>query len=141
MNPSGSTNLICLLGSPVSHSISPDMHNTAFDALGLDYSYMAFDVKEENLKTAVEGLKTLGCMNFNLTMPLKTAIIPLLDEIDEAAKLSHSVNTCVNENGKLKVNILRMDVAVAVSLMHSHQKIRIKTAEDDSNLFVEWWTV
>ena len=102
MNPSGSTNLICLLGSPVSHSISPAMHNTAFDALGLDYSYMAFDVKEENLKTAVEGLKALGCMNFNLTMPLKTAIIPLLDEIDEAAKLSHSVNTCVNENGKLK---------------------------------------
>ena len=46
-----------------------------------------------------------------------------------------------DENGKLKVNILRMDVAVAVSLMHSHQKIRIKTAEDDSNLFVEWWTV
>ncbi|WP_330362048.1 shikimate dehydrogenase [Pseudobutyrivibrio ruminis] len=102
MNPTGSTNLICLLGSPVSHSISPAMHNTAFDALGLDYSYMAFDVNENNLKTAVEGLKTLGCMNFNLTMPLKTAIIPYLDEIDEAAALSHSVNTCVNVNGKIK---------------------------------------
>ncbi|SFH58731.1 shikimate dehydrogenase [Pseudobutyrivibrio sp. OR37] len=102
MNPSGSTQLICLLGSPVSHSISPAMHNTAFEALGLDYSYMAFDVNQENLGTAVEGLKALNCMNFNLTMPLKTAIIPYLDEIDDAAKLSQSVNTCVCENGKLK---------------------------------------
>ena len=101
MNPTGSTNLICLLGSPVSHSISPAMHNTAFDALGLDYSYMAFDVDKENLETAVEGLKTINCKNFNLTMPLKTAIIPYLDEIDEKAKIDNSVNTCVCQDGKL----------------------------------------
>ena len=101
MNPTGSTNLICLLGSPVSHSISPAMHNTAFDALGLDYSYMAFDVDKKDLPTAVEGLKKINCGNFNLTMPLKTAIIPLLDEIDEAAKLANSVNTCVCRDGKL----------------------------------------
>ncbi|SES64387.1 shikimate dehydrogenase [Pseudobutyrivibrio sp. C4] len=101
MNPTGSTNLICLLGSPVSHSISPAMHNTAFDALGLDFSYMAFDVSKEDLPTAVEGLKKINCCNFNLTMPLKTAIIPLLDEIDEAAELAQSVNTCVCQDGKL----------------------------------------
>lgn len=102
MNPSGSTSLICLLGSPVSHSISPAMHNTAFDALKLNYSYMAFDVDKANLETAVNGLKSLNCRGFNLTMPLKTAIIPLLDDIDDAAKLANSVNTCVFENGKLK---------------------------------------
>ncbi len=101
MNPTGSTNLICLLGSPVSHSISPAMHNTAFDALGLDYSYMAFDVDQDNLEAAVKGLKAIQCANFNLTMPLKTAIIPYLDELDRAAELSHSVNTCVSKNGKL----------------------------------------
>lgn len=101
MNPTGSTQLICLLGSPVSHSISPAMHNTAFDALGLDFSYMAFDVSKEDLPTAVEGLKKINCCNFNLTMPLKTAIIPLLDEIDEAAELAQSVNTCVCQDGKL----------------------------------------
>lgn len=101
MNPTGSTNLICLLGSPVSHSISPAMHNTAFDALGLDFSYMAFDVSKEDLPTAVEGLKKINCCNFNLTMPLKTAIIPLLDKIDEAAELAQSVNTCVCQDGKL----------------------------------------
>ena len=55
MNPTGSTQLICLLGSPVSHSISPAMHNTAFDALGLNYSYMAFDVSKDDLPTAVAG--------------------------------------------------------------------------------------
>ena len=60
MVPSGSTELICLLGSPVEHSISPKMHNTAFDALGLDFSYMAFDVDEEHIRDAVTGLKTLG---------------------------------------------------------------------------------
>lgn len=101
MNPTGSTGLMCLLGSPVSHSISPAMHNTAFDALNLDYSYMAFDVNKDNLAKVVEGLKLINCRGFNLTMPLKTAIIPLLDEIDQAAKLSNSVNTCSFENGRL----------------------------------------
>ena len=102
MNPTGSTGLICLLGSPVSHSISPAMHNTAFDALGLDYSYKAFDVNQGNIADAVKGLKALNCRGFNLTMPLKTAIIHLLDELDDAAALSHSVNSCVYENGRLK---------------------------------------
>ena len=102
MNPTASTELICLLGSPVSHSISPAMHNTSFEALGLNYSYMAFDVKPDNLENAVNGLKAINCRGFNLTMPLKTAIIPLLDELDDAAILSHSVNTCLFENGKLK---------------------------------------
>jgi len=101
MNPTGSTGLMCLLGSPVSHSISPAMHNTAFDALNLDYSYMAFDVNKDNLAKVVEVLKLINCRGFNLTMPLKTAIIPLLDEIDQAAKLSNSVNTCSFENGQL----------------------------------------
>jgi shikimate dehydrogenase len=101
MNPSGTTRLTCLLGSPVSHSISPAMHNTAFEALGLDYSYMAFDVTEDKIKEAVDALRLLNCRGFNLTMPLKTAIIPYLDDISESARLAHSVNTCVFENGKL----------------------------------------
>lgn len=102
MNPTGTTRLICLLGNPVSHSISPAMHNAAFDELSLDYSYMAFNVEEDNFKAAVEGLKAMNCAGFNLTMPFKTAIIPYLNELDDAAALSHSVNTVVNEDGKLK---------------------------------------
>ncbi|MCR4694943.1 MAG: shikimate dehydrogenase [Pseudobutyrivibrio sp.] len=102
MDISGATRLICLLGSPVEHSISPKMHNTAFRALDLDYSYMAFDIKEEQIKEAISSLMVLNCRGFNLTMPLKRAIIPYLDEISDVARLSNSVNTCLIEDGKLK---------------------------------------
>ncbi len=102
MNPIGSTRLICLLGNPVSHSISPAMHNAAFDELGLNFSYMAFNVQTDNFKTVVEGLKAVDCAGFNLTMPFKTEIIPYLNELDDAAALSHSVNTVVIKDGKLK---------------------------------------
>ena len=56
----GHTGLICLLGSPCAHSVSPMMHNASFEALGLDYRYLAFDVNEETLPTAVAGLKVLA---------------------------------------------------------------------------------
>ncbi|MDC7278011.1 shikimate dehydrogenase [Butyrivibrio fibrisolvens] len=101
MNPIGSTRLYCLLGNPVAHSISPAMHNLAFDTLGLDNSYMAFNLEPNDLAKVVDGLKAMNCGGFNLTMPFKTSIIPLLDEIDEVASLAHSVNTVVNRDGKL----------------------------------------
>jgi shikimate dehydrogenase len=98
---SGSTGLICLLGHPVAHSISPQMHNLAFSLEGLDYAYLAFDATEETFGTVVEGLKAMDCRGFNLTMPFKTAIIPYLDQLSPAAQLCHSVNTVVNEGGRL----------------------------------------
>lgn len=101
MNPTGTTRLTCLLGQPVSHSISPKMHNTSFEYLGLDYSYMAFDIDESKIGEAVNSLKLLNCRGFNLTMPLKHCIIPHLDHISDAARLSNSVNTVVIENGEL----------------------------------------
>ena len=93
----GYTRLICLLGSPVGHSKSPMMHNEAFRALGLDYAYLAFDVKEEQLCQAVEGLKILGARGMNLTMPLKNRIVPLCDHLSPAAQLCQAVNTGVIE--------------------------------------------
>lgn len=96
-NITGHTKLICLLGSPVGHSKSPMMHNEAFRALGLDYCYLAFDIKEEQLKTAVEGLKTMGARGMNLTMPCKNKIVPLCDRLSPAAKISGAVNTVVIE--------------------------------------------
>lgn len=101
MEISGKTKLLCLLGSPVAHSKSPAMHNMAADILGLDYSYLAFDVSRENLQTAVDGLKILGARGWNLTMPLKVDMVPLCDELSAAARLSGAVNTVVNDNGKL----------------------------------------
>jgi shikimate dehydrogenase len=97
----GHTVLTGLLGSPVSHSISPMMHNEAFKLLNLDYAYLAFDVGENNLKTAVEGLKVLGARGFNCTMPDKNLMFELADKLSPAAELIGAVNTVVNDNGIL----------------------------------------
>lgn len=97
----GKTKLTALLGSPVAHSISPQMHNEAFRQLGLDYVYLAFDVKPEVLKEAVTGLKAAGICGFNLTMPLKVHILPLLDELTPAARLAGAVNTVMVKDHRL----------------------------------------
>lgn len=103
MNISGKTRLCCLLGDPVEHSISPLMHNTAFSKTNIDYSYMAFRSNIEELADTLAALKRLNCRGFNLTMPLKTAIIPLLDELDPVAKVCNSVNTVIiNDDGTTK---------------------------------------
>lgn len=97
----GHTKLICLLGSPVSHSISPSMHNASFKALDLDYAYLAFNVDTDTLEDTVNTLKNIGARGWNLTMPCKNRMAELCDELSPAAKISGSVNTVVNENGIL----------------------------------------
>lgn len=101
----GHTGLICLLGSPCAHSISPMMHNAAFEALGLDYAYLAFDVNEDTLPDAVKGLKALHARGFNLTMPDKNRMVSLCDRLSPAAALIGAVNTVVNEDGILTGHI------------------------------------
>ncbi len=101
MNITGNTTLTGLLGSPVAHSLSPYMHNQAFQLLGLDYVYLAFDVKETDLPAAVRGLKSLNIRGFNLTMPHKTAVMELVDELTPVARLAGSCNTVIQENGRL----------------------------------------
>ena len=97
----GHTRLTALLGSPVAHSISPLMHNEAFQLLDLDYTYLCFEVNEETLTAAVDGLKACGIRGFNLTMPNKNKIVELLDELSPAARLIGAVNTVVNDDGHL----------------------------------------
>jgi len=101
MNITGHTRLGGLLGSPVSHSISPMMHNDSFQQLGLDFAYLCFDVKPDRLKEAVSGLRTMNTYGFNLTMPDKEAVLPYLDELSLEAQLVGAVNTVKNENGRL----------------------------------------
>ena len=100
-NITGHTGFMALLGSPVSHSISPLMHNEAFRLLNLDYIYLCFDVNENGLYEAVQGLKTCGIRGFNLTMPNKNKIVEYLDELSPAASLIGAVNTVVNDHGRL----------------------------------------
>ena len=97
----GHTGLMCLLGSPCKHSISPMMHNKSFETLGLDYRYLAFEVDETTLEAAVNGLKAMGARGFNLTMPCKNKMVSLCDRLSPAAKLIGAVNTVVNDHGIL----------------------------------------
>ncbi len=97
---SGHTRLTGLLGSPVSHSISPSMHNEAFRQLNLDYTYLAFDVKPNELKDAIAGLRAMNVRGFNLTMPHKHAICNYCDALSPAAEMIQAVNTVVNDGGQ-----------------------------------------
>lgn len=94
------TQLCGLLGNPVEHSLSPAIHNAAFEKLGLNFVYLAFKV--EDLPSAVKGLRALGNLRgFSVTIPHKVAIIPLLDEVEPTAKNIGAVNTIVIERGRL----------------------------------------
>ena len=97
----GHTGLLCLLGSPVAHSISPAMQNEACKQLGLDYAYLAFDVPEEKMPQAVEGLRTMGARGWNITMPGKNIMCKLADKLSPASEISGACNTIVNEDGVL----------------------------------------
>ena len=101
MELSGKTKVCGIIGDPVDHTLSPPMHNAAFRELGLDYVYVPFPVKKDDLKEAVAGLRALGVRGFNVTMPHKVTIIPMLDGLDPLARSIGAVNTVVNENGKL----------------------------------------
>ena len=96
----GKTKLVCLIGKPAHHSLSPIMHNAGYGARGLNYAYLAFE--PENLGKAVEGMKEMGVAGFNVTMPFKREILSHLDSIDPIAKKIGAANTVVNKKGKLK---------------------------------------
>lgn len=100
MNIKGSTNIVGLIGHPVEHSFSPPMHNAAFKALNMDYAYVAFDVNPLNLKSAIEGARSLTIKGFNVTIPHKIEVMQYLDELDEVAELIGAVNTIDFKNMK-----------------------------------------
>jgi shikimate dehydrogenase len=86
-----------LIGQPVGHSLSPAMHNAAFDEDGLDFVYVCLDVDPEDLPAAVRGLRGLKFRGFNVTMPHKREMGGLVDEPDDGARVSGAVNTVVIE--------------------------------------------
>ncbi|MGN1230496.1 MAG: shikimate dehydrogenase [Anaerotignum sp.] len=97
----GRTGMYCLIGTPVGHSGSPAMYNYSFAQTGLDNVYLAYDVSVEKTEAAVNALKVLGCKGFNVTMPCKTKVAELVDELSDAAKLIGACNTVVIKDGKL----------------------------------------
>ena len=97
----GHTELLGLIAYPIRHSMSPRMHNLALAELDLDYAYLAFEVDTDGLEQAVAGLKALRVRGWNVSMPNKIAIVPLLDDLSPAARLVGAVNTVVNDDGRL----------------------------------------
>lgn len=98
---SGTTNLLGVIGWPVKHSFSPLMHNTVLEHVGIDCVYLPLPVETGNLQKAVDGIKSLGFIGANVTVPYKEEIMQYLDEIDLDAQRVGAVNTIVVKNGKL----------------------------------------
>ncbi len=92
--------LFAVIGDPIAHSMSPDIHNDAFDRLGMDAHYQAFQIKSDQLEETLDAFKLLKVEGFNVTIPHKTNVIPFLDRIDPLAKAIGAVNTVKNENGE-----------------------------------------
>lgn len=101
MQITGKTKNIGIIGDPVEHSISPQMHNKAFEELDINYCYIPFHVKKDELEKAVDSLRSLNICGFNVTVPHKENIMKYLDEIDNKAKIIGAVNTVKNNNGRL----------------------------------------
>lgn len=92
----------CIIGDPVSHSLSPAMHNAAFKSLSMDNVYIAYKVPSTELESSVESLRSIDISGFNVTIPHKSAILRYLDEVDLISSKAGAVNTVTNINGKFK---------------------------------------
>ena len=95
------TTLVGILGWPVSHSLSPRLQNAAFDALGLDWAYVPLPTQPDALADAVRGLAAAGFAGANVTIPHKTSVVALCDDVDDIAAAAASVNTLVFRAGRI----------------------------------------
>lgn len=90
-----------VIGDPIQHSLSPDMHNAGYQALGVDAFYQRFQVKADRLGEAVQGLHALGFSGWNVTLPHKEAILALLDTLTPQAERAGAVNTVKIHEGQM----------------------------------------
>lgn len=93
--------IVGIIGYPLGHTLSPAMHDAAFKKMGLDCEYIPFEVEPADLKEALRGLRALHVAGFNVTIPHKETIVPLLDEVTKLARIIGAVNTVENQEGKL----------------------------------------
>ena len=114
------TQIVGLFGHPIKHTYSPFIHNIAFEINKLDYVYIPFDIPPANLKNAVKGILALGIKGFNLTIPHKEKIMEFMSNISEEASIVGSVNTVVNEMGKL--NGYNTDVTGILETLNPYKK-------------------
>lgn len=98
----GKTKVIGIFGSPIGHTLSPVIHNEAFRALKIDYCYVPFHVKKENLREAVQAIRALNLKGVNVTVPHKERVVEYLDELSEEVLKIGAANTILNSEGILK---------------------------------------
>lgn len=101
MRIDGETKVVGLIGYPIGHTLSPAMHNRAFEYLDLNYIYLPFPVEENNLKGALRALPALGIVGVNVTLPYKEKVLAYLDEVTEEAELTGAVNTILVKDDRL----------------------------------------
>jgi shikimate dehydrogenase len=92
----------CIIGDPVSHSLSPAMHNAAFKSLSMDDVYIAYKVSSHELESSVESLRSVKISGFNVTIPHKIAVLQYLDEVDLLSRKAGAVNTVASIDGRFK---------------------------------------
>ncbi|MBM3238065.1 shikimate dehydrogenase [Candidatus Poribacteria bacterium] len=102
MQITGKTKIVGVIGDPIEHSCSPQMHNAAFEQLNMNYVYVAFHVKAKDLKAAVDGFKALNIVGINVTIPHKQSVIPLVDRLSREAELIGAINTLVFKEGEIE---------------------------------------
>lgn len=95
------TGVCAVIGHPVAHSLSPPMHNAAFEALGLPFVYVAHDVAPGDVARALDGVRALGYRGLSVTIPHKVEAMGAVDRVDEIARGIGCINTVVNEDGRL----------------------------------------
>ena len=96
------TSTYAVIGDPIDHSLSPNIHNAAFRSLDLDSTYIAYRIPKGELAAGIESLKAIKIAGFNVTIPHKIEMIKYLDVLDENCNLIGAVNTVSNDNGILK---------------------------------------
>ena len=101
MQITGHTKIVGIIGAPIEHSRSPQIHNAAIAALGLDYVYVPFHVQPDNLGAAIKGFKAANIIGINVTIPHKQNVIPYLDELSREATLIGAVNTLIFRDGTI----------------------------------------
>jgi shikimate dehydrogenase len=101
MDVSGKTRVCGVIGDPIEHTLSPVIQNAAFNHLKLDFVFLAFHVKADDLENAMRGMRGLGIHGLNVTMPHKSTVIGCLDEVDFTVRFLDSANTILNRDGKL----------------------------------------
>jgi shikimate dehydrogenase len=101
MQITGQTKIVGIIGDPIKHSRSPQIHNAAIAALGLDYVYVPFHVQPDNLGAAIEGFRAANVVGINVTIPHKQNVVPYLDEISREATLIGAVNTLIFKDGTI----------------------------------------